>query len=46
MGRGVDIPWVGGSIYTMGRGVIKFQKNLNFQKFKNFIKFKKIYKLK
>ena len=34
MGRGVDIPWVGGSIYTMGRGVIKFLKNLNFQMFK------------
>jgi hypothetical protein len=29
MGRGVKIPWVGGSIYTMGKGVIKFE---NFQK--------------
>ena len=29
MGRGVKISWVGGSIYTMGRGVINFQ---NFKK--------------
>jgi hypothetical protein len=38
MGRGVEIPWVGGS---------KFQKNLNFQKSskfsKNFIKFLNLY---
>ena len=34
MGRGVKIPWVGGSIYTMGRGVIKFQ---NFQKSSKFL---------
>jgi hypothetical protein len=25
MSRRVDIPWIGGSIYTMGRGAIKFQ---------------------
>ena len=33
MGRGVKIPWVWGSIYTMGRGhkISKFKKNLNFQ---------------
>ena len=48
MGRGVKIPWVWGSIYTMGSGVVKFQnftKNLNFQNISEFqiffIKFQK-----
>jgi hypothetical protein len=49
MGRGVKIPWVGRIKiswvrYTMGRGVIKFQKNQNFQKSSKFQKFHKISK--
>ena len=41
MGRGVKIPWVGGSIYTMGRGVIKFQNFQKSSKFQNFYKISK-----
>jgi hypothetical protein len=32
MGRGVKIPWVGGSIYTMGHKISKFKKKSKFSK--------------
>jgi hypothetical protein len=41
MGRGVKIPWVGGSIYTMGREVIQFQ-NVKKSKFSKMFKISKI----
>jgi hypothetical protein len=41
MGREVKIPWVGDSIYTKGRGVIKFQ-NFKKSKFSKMFKISKI----